>query len=206
MTATTTQPKTLDALLAEGRQIVAKQEQLNKTREEQQRAEKQESWEALLRQAWNDMPGLVRFLPTAMPEDFGSKPYEYSFAFRPFGAAVMTATYLIQCGENWKQSGECSRHYTFWTQRLFRPRWNEEAKAWEVAPQEYSGHSTNDLAEAVALCNLATEAYRKCEQECATKLPPTPPAKPKTPEIHLSASERDLIVALRRVIGDRIPE
>lgn len=205
MNATTTQPKTLDALLAEGRRLVAKQEQLNRARDEERRIEKQASWETLLRQARNDMPSLVQFLPAEMPEDFGSQPYEYTFAFRPFGASLMTVAYL-QRGENWEQSGEGSRNYTFWIQREFRPQWNGETKEWEVSPKEYSGCSTNNLAEAVAMCDRATEAYRQCEQECAAKSPPSPPVKAKEPELRLSPSERDFVLALRRVIGDRIPE
>lgn len=202
MTATTTQPKTIEALLAEGQRVLAKQEQRSREQQERREATLASEWMSLVKIAELDLGDWAGDFLHTMREDFGRDPYQFTLQLRPFGAATIFATYFKN-SDGWQQRGRCGGRETFAVETAFEPEWFDEE--WTVSSISHRSIETNDLAEAIAVCFRATAAYHVCEQECATKPPPVP-AKAKTPELHLSASERDFVLALRRVIGDRIPE
>ena len=203
MTATSTQPKTIENLLAEGQKIIRQQEQVNRARQQVADEKRRQSWGQLVARARMDLGELADDLPSGPPDDFGDgDSHGYTLRFRPFGAAWLSVDYW-EGSAGWKRSSDYGSKGAIWAQTKFEPEW--EDGEWHVRPAPLSSFNTDSLAEAVAVCFKATAAYHVCEQECAQKAPPAP-AKSKEPEIHLLSSERDFILALRRVIGDRIPE
>lgn len=184
--------RTIDELLAEGRRILAEKAARDEKQRERERAERRDSWLALRARAREDLGELADDLPIEPPEDFCEQSKEHRAEFRPFGAAPLYVHFRCDSVDGWYL---WQKAFTIGVN--FGLEWLEDGgqALWIVT---WCTHPTDSLAEALALCDAATEPYLAATKEAETKPPPQPKALPA--ELKLTEPERKLIEALRGLL------
>lgn len=198
-----TKTRTIAELLAEGRLILEDQAKKEELCQREQNIKAQRSWNALHRAA-EDVLGqeLTAELPRTPPDGFnGHAVGEWILELRPFGAASIFVCFGLTREKGWvlHYVGECH----FRVQAAFELATSTDGKRlpW---PAKY--YDTNNLAEALAVCERATAAYRECEELCRAKAQEPDTRAERQPKLNLSGPERALVLALREMIAERTGE
>lgn len=199
-TATTPQePPTLAGLLERGNAKLEAQEQKERDVVAQRDRERRETWRNFVRQAKALLGELARHLDEDRPEDGWSSSRDYqTLTLVPFGNVPLFVGLNKAWGDAnaWEFSNLPYNDKRFRTEDKYRCNWDDELEAWCV--QAVSSHSTDDLAEAVAVCHRAEAKYRACAAECLAREPPES-AKPRQATRQPTPGER-LLDALRAFI------
>lgn len=204
----TTTPKTIVSLVAEGQCLLAEQERREREIEEKLAADARAAWLALREQSQEDLGELALKIPENPPDDFAHFQDSHKFELRPFGAASLFVRFERDRDGKWHMFGEFGeydsgiKHKPISVQTAFEPCFNDDAASASGCVRPTQWHETDNLAEALAICHRATEAYRACVQECQRREPFKHLSKPE-PNLTLTDAERGLVLALRELIEER---
>jgi hypothetical protein len=200
MQATQQAGKTIGELLREGQGILAENEEAGRRGQEREEAKRRAGWTSLCQQALADLGELARDLTIDPPDDFHAER-DWCLELRPFGRAAITTVYrYFNGGWTLKESGSFNRP-EFRVDKDFSPDFDDDADmpAWVASAN--CRVMTNNLAEAVAICERASPAYTACQEECDRRNV-QPKLEPKViPEFKANCMEESLLVALLAMIA-----